>query len=757
MKRLVYLLILIPGITWSQNTKVIAHRGGASLAPENTLAAFNKAVEVNADYYELDVQISKDDSLIIMHDATVDRTTDGTGAIVSMTFEQLRSLDAGSWFGPEFTGEKVPSFREALAVAINAGTNIGVVVELKSSETVLAGKVVEVITEMGLQDRVIISSFSLSQITQVKTLDPTIAVQLFASVTTSHIDQIAAINGEWVGSSGPFNQTIIDYAHSLGIKFNVWTINSASQMIPLFALGVDAITTDNPVVMIESMDSTEPTDVVLLSASVIENEVFLEWEEALDPESGISGYSIFRDVNPGSTTFLTNVGPVTQYTDRSTAESQQYYYRIKAINKSGLSSLYYSNEISVTTLNDVTEPFVEYVTSKGDNTSVTIEFSENISKPDAENKNNYTVNNEVIILEARLARDQKSVILTTSSLAERSYVLTIQNLQDIAMIPNTISPVNIVFEYKAFSEGFVAFYNLDTIVLSDTDFLALDASVNLNHGIVKNGALITSGQLGNALGFDGIDDYIQFSASPSFNIGTNSVSVSLWTKMDFLPTELPSTFGPLFDSETDQYVLYEDKGNSELRFKVTTSSGAERPGIPDADLVSGEWIHIVGVYDGTNAMIYLNGILKDTHPLTGTVNPGQNATLGKSGTSYFSGSIDQLEVYNRALTVEEITEKYNLKTVPLAIYPVSVEIPGIQTDFSIYPNPNNGQFTIDLNSISNQKAMVEVFNSLGKVIYKDDLNTRGKMILQIPSAPAGLYIVRILTGAEIFKQNMIIN
>jgi hypothetical protein len=118
--------------------------------------------------------------------------------------------------------------------------------------------------------------------------------------------------------------------------------------------------------------------------------------------------------------------------------------------------------------------------------------------------------------------------------------------------------------------------------------------------------------------------------------------------------DLGSAYAPLFDSETDNYVLYGDRGNSELRFKVSTSGGAERPGIPSADIPVNEWIHVAGVYDGTQAMIYLNGELKDSHALTGTVKPGQRATMGKTGSVYLEGIIDQVEVYSRALTPAEI-------------------------------------------------------------------------------------------------------
>jgi len=173
---------------------------------------------------------------------------------------------------------------------------------------------------MGLQDRVIVSSFNQSQITQVKTIDPTIAVQRFETVTNAIIDQVAAINGEWVGSGGNFTQTIIDYAHSKGIKFNAWTINSTSQMLPLIALGVDGITTDSPLVMMSLLDASAPTDVVLTSATAVESDITLTWEPAGDPESGIAGYEIYRDLTSPAITLLTTTGNVTQFVDKTFTE-----------------------------------------------------------------------------------------------------------------------------------------------------------------------------------------------------------------------------------------------------------------------------------------------------------------------------------------------------------------------------------------------------------------------------------------------------
>ncbi len=744
MKKFIYLLVLISGVVNGQNTVVIAHRGGSSMAPENTLAAFKTADSINADYYELDVQISLDDSLMIMHDASVDRTTNGTGNIASMTYAQLRQLDAGSWFGAAFAGEKIPTLREALLVAKNSKGNIGVVIELKSGETRLAIKTVALIQSLGLQSKVIVSCFSQWQIDQVKSIDPTIPVQRFASATNTEIDQVAAIGGEWIGSGGSFTQSVIDYAHSKGIKFNAWTINNTSQMNSLIALGVDGITTDYPIVLISILDITPPTDVVFTSVAATETDVTLTWEPAQDAFSGIAGYEIYRDVIPSATTLLATVGPVTQYIDKTNTETQPYYYRIKAKDKVGLRSIAYSNELVVTTLNDLTAPYITAVTSQGNSNTVTIWFSERIDETSAETISNYTINNGVSITAVKLSLDKKSVILTTSPLSEISYSLTVENIKDLAIIPNTIVSKSIDFQHTGIAANAVAIYTLDEI----DNFKVKDGSANGNDGEVKNGVYLTAGIFGNALGFDGVDDYVSFAPSTSFNINGSEVTLSLWTKLALLPTELPTAYGPLFDSETDNYVLYEDKANNQLRFKVTTSDGAARPGIAAADLVKDQWIYVVGVYDGSEARVYLNGVKKGVLPLTGIVKPGQAATLGLSGASYFKGSIDQVEVYNIALTDQDVMSKYMTTSI--------VSKPSPAT-FKIFPNPNNGQFTLDQNSISFQNARIEVINSQGQVILKRKLDKSPNQTFTLSSPNRGIYSIRLFTEGGIHSQIMIVN
>ncbi len=658
------------------SVKVVAHRGGSMLAPENTLAAFNNAISLNVDYIELDVQLSSDDSLMIMHDLTVDRTTNGTGTVRSKTYAQLRALDAGSKFSLAYAGEKIPTLSEVFAAIKNSGnTTIGLAPEFKSSESNVIQLVVAEVQKWNLQSRVVLSSFNLSQLVSVKNLDPTIRVQVYGSATNSMIDGLKAMGGEWIGSDVT-TQPLVDYAHTNGIIFNSWTINSANQMVSLMALGVDGIISDDPKTLIAVSDTSAPSNVVVNSALATgETDITLDWQPSTDPESGISGYEIYRDVNPNPTTLYTTVGDTTSYVDHTLVELQPFYYRLKAVNGAGIKSANYSNEVSTTTGTDVTKPVVAYVTSSGDTSTVVVEFSERVDQTTAETVGNYTINKSVSVLNAKLALDQKQIILTTTQMLDTTYTLTVKNVKDKAITPNVMTTSSTIFWHKNNSSDIVAYYKLDETQIVGSDTLIYDASPNANNGILKNEPVVASGFLGNALQFDGVDDYVQFSPSPTFDMPGGVVSLSVWTKLNLLPSQLPGAFGPIFDSETDQYVIYEDRGNNQLRFKVTTTGGAARPAIQVADLKTGEWINVVGVYDGANAKIYLNGVLKGTLPLTGTVNPGQAATLGKSGTTFFSGEIDNVKVFNRALTAQEVADLYTQsKTIGVSPNPSDVTL-----------------------------------------------------------------------------------
>ena len=143
---------------------VISHRGEHLSHPENTIPAFQAAIDANADFFELDVRTTSDGQLVLMHDGTVDRTTDGHGAVYQMTFDQIRTLDAGAKFGPQFAGTKVPTFEEALRLAHG---KIGVYVDCK----MLAPEaLVAMLEKTDMSDKVVIygGAFFLKKVSELK-------------------------------------------------------------------------------------------------------------------------------------------------------------------------------------------------------------------------------------------------------------------------------------------------------------------------------------------------------------------------------------------------------------------------------------------------------------------------------------------------------------------------------------------------------------------------------------------------------------
>ncbi|MFA4923299.1 MAG: LamG-like jellyroll fold domain-containing protein, partial [Ignavibacteriaceae bacterium] len=517
-----------------------------------------------------------------------------------------------------------------------------------------------------------------------------------------------------------------------------------------------------PDVLIALADDTPPTDVVLNVPVISVTKVTLTWQAAIDEQSGVTNYLIYRDGVSSPTTLLATVGKITEYVEETYSENQTFFYRVKARNTAGILSVNYSNEVSASTGADVNKPEVSYVSSGNDSSTVFVEFSERVDKTTAETMANYAVDKSVEVVSAKLALDQRQVILTTSPLVDTTYTLTVKNVKDKAITPNTILESSPIFRHQNLSANIVASYSLEEIKVVGTDSLIVDASANANNGVAKNGPAISEGYLGNALKFDGVDDYVQFQVSSSFDLPGGVVSLSVWTVLNYLPADLPATFGPIFDSETDNYVIYEDKGNNQLRFKAATSGGAARPGINAADLKTGEWLHIVGVYDGTNAKIYMNGILKSTLPLTGTVNKGQVATLGKSGTSFFSGKIDNVQIFKKALTYQEVSDLYaNTKT---AVNITAVEDEDINLrEFNLnqnYPNPFNPETKLSYQLPVSGRVSLKVFDILGREVATlvDEVKEAGTYDVSFSGKAfaSGAYFYKFQSGNYVKIKKMIL-
>ncbi|MEK4081528.1 glycerophosphodiester phosphodiesterase [Solibacillus sp. FSL K6-1126] len=231
----------------------VAHRGATAYSPENTIAAFDLAVDMKADYIEIDVQRSKDGELVLIHDTTVDRTTDGTGKVGDLTFEQLRSLDAGSWKGEQFAGEPIPTFEEILD---HYHGKIGILIELKAPELYpgIEEQVAAALIERNLHkpqnEKIIIQSFNFESIKKMDQLLPKVPIGVLTSNradTTLEALQEFSTYADWFNPSyGIVTEELVNQVHSLGMQIGSWTVRSQEAADFLFEMGVDAIISDYP-------------------------------------------------------------------------------------------------------------------------------------------------------------------------------------------------------------------------------------------------------------------------------------------------------------------------------------------------------------------------------------------------------------------------------------------------------------------------------------------------------------------------------
>ncbi|MBN2377273.1 MAG: hypothetical protein JXD22_12785 [Sedimentisphaerales bacterium] len=231
--------------------KIVAHRGYSAIAPENTIASSN-AARGFAHMVEFDVRPTSDGQLILMHDTTVDRTTDGTGTPPSMTFAQIRALDAGSWFSSEFTGELVPLMSEAILAVL---PDMIPCIERKDGT---AQQYYDILQALRIKYDVVIIAFNWSFLADLNALDPKLKLGALGSGTlnSSTIATIKASGADFIDwSHSGITATEVDLVHAEDMELFLWTINDSARMQELIDWGVDGITTDNPALLQELLES----------------------------------------------------------------------------------------------------------------------------------------------------------------------------------------------------------------------------------------------------------------------------------------------------------------------------------------------------------------------------------------------------------------------------------------------------------------------------------------------------------------------
>ncbi len=225
---------------------MISHRGAAGLAPENTLAAIRRGIAEGATHIEVDVQRSADGVLLLLHDTTLDRTTDGQGPVREASWDEIQRLDAGSWFAPEFAGERIPSLDAAFSLLDSwPGTLI-----LEAKDPALYPGMVEdmahALEEHDVESRVQVVSFDHDWLAAFQHRLPTVSIGRLNLWVPPFSGGPAATSTGVYWPAVLIDPTLIWRIHGRGERIWVWTVNDPALMRLIAWLGVDGITTDHP-------------------------------------------------------------------------------------------------------------------------------------------------------------------------------------------------------------------------------------------------------------------------------------------------------------------------------------------------------------------------------------------------------------------------------------------------------------------------------------------------------------------------------
>lgn len=222
-----------------------AHRGASGYAPENTLAAMRLALQMGADMAELDVQQTADDALVVIHDTSLHRTTDGRGKVWRKSLKELKEFDAGSWFAPEFKGERVPLLTEVIEL-VRGKMRLNIEVKLHGHERDVVSLLLECLRREEFIDSCIVTSFGHEVAAEIKRRAPALQVGCICDRHgfreqnfTARVD-LLSVQHRLVDAD------FMEKARAAGKQVHVWTVNDTSRMRQIIELGADAIITNYP-------------------------------------------------------------------------------------------------------------------------------------------------------------------------------------------------------------------------------------------------------------------------------------------------------------------------------------------------------------------------------------------------------------------------------------------------------------------------------------------------------------------------------
>jgi glycerophosphoryl diester phosphodiesterase len=222
-----------------------AHRGASGYAPENTLAAIRLAMEMGAEMCELDLQQTADDHLVVMHDDTLDRTTNGKGNLWEMTLAELQQYDAGSWFDPRFAGEKLPTLEQVITL-VRGKMKLNIEMKIHGHEREVEQLIVDTLRREKFENECVITSFDREVVNGIKSLRPELKVGYIFGWKEYNFEVFSGPVELLSAHYSLVDLSFMARARASGKKVHVWTVNDQWLMRRLMALGVDGMITNYP-------------------------------------------------------------------------------------------------------------------------------------------------------------------------------------------------------------------------------------------------------------------------------------------------------------------------------------------------------------------------------------------------------------------------------------------------------------------------------------------------------------------------------
>lgn len=230
--------------------RIIGHRGASGLAPENTIASFEKAADIGTKSIEIDVMVTADNHCVICHDMNVRRCTDGEGPVLLKTLEQIKALDAGSWFKSEFTGEKIPTLTETIEFIHGRDMSINLEIKPTDGWQVPTARIVgqELKEKLPSDLPILLSSFNIEALMTIGDIVPHLPRGYLADTIPDEWEaRLSAARADSLHCNKDFvTKEAVKAVKSAGYRFLVYTVNDPEQAKQLLSWGVDAIITDYP-------------------------------------------------------------------------------------------------------------------------------------------------------------------------------------------------------------------------------------------------------------------------------------------------------------------------------------------------------------------------------------------------------------------------------------------------------------------------------------------------------------------------------